>query len=137
MDGGGSEREGPLAAWGFATRRVDKPWGHELIWALSDVYCGKLLFIAKGHSLSLQYHRAKDESWLVQSGSARLELGSLDGSDRAEAVVGAGAAFRYRPGTVHRVTALEDTTILEVSTTELEDVVRLEDDYGRAGTSDP
>jgi mannose-6-phosphate isomerase len=137
MNTGGSEQEGPLAAWGFATRRVDKPWGHELIWALSEVYCGKLLFVAKGQSLSLQYHRAKDESWLVQSGSARIELGSLDGAERAEAVVGPGAAFRYRPGTVHLVTALEDTTILEVSTIELDDVVRLEDDYGRAGSSDP
>jgi len=137
MEGSGRDQAGPLAAWGFETRRVDKPWGHELIWALSDVYCGKLLFVAKGQSLSLQYHRAKDESWLVQSGSARIELGSIDSVDRAEAVVGPGTAFRYRPGTVHRITALEDTTILEVSTTELDDVVRLEDDYGRAGTSEP
>ena len=137
MQAGGADRADPLAAWGFQTRRVDKPWGHELIWALSDVYCGKLLFVTKGNSLSLQYHRAKDESWLVQSGSARIELGRIDGSGRVEAVVGPGAAFRYRPGTVHRVTALEDTTILEVSTTELADVVRLEDDYGRAGSADP
>jgi len=126
---------GPLAAWAFAPRRVEKPWGHELIWALSDVYAGKLLFVAKGQSLSRQYHVAKDESWLIQSGSARIELGAVDG-ESVSAVRGPGAAFRYRPGTVHRITALEDTTILEVSTTELDDVVRLEDAYGRAGTSD-
>jgi mannose-6-phosphate isomerase-like protein (cupin superfamily) len=132
----GTPPPGPLAAWGFETRRVDKPWGHELIWALSDVYCGKLLFVAKGQSLSLQYHREKDESWLIQAGSARIELGAIDDPALAEAVVGPGAAFRYRPGTVHRITALEDTTILEVSTPELGDVVRLADVYGREGTSE-
>jgi mannose-6-phosphate isomerase-like protein (cupin superfamily) len=136
MTDGGESEAGPLAAWSFTPRRVDKPWGHELIWALSDVYAGKLLFVAKGQSLSRQYHVAKDESWLIHSGSARIELGSVDGETVSSAVVGPGAAFRYRPGTVHRITALEDTTILEVSTTELDDVVRLEDDYGRAGTSD-
>jgi mannose-6-phosphate isomerase len=126
-----------LDAWGFEPRRVEKPWGHELIWALTDVYCGKLLFVRAGHSLSLQFHREKDESWLIQSGRVKLELG--DAGDRVlqEEVVGAGAAFRYRPGTVHRVTALEDTMILEVSTPQLDDVVRLEDRYGREGTSAP
>lgn len=128
---------GPLAPWAFASRRVEKPWGHELIWALSEAYCGKLLFVAKGHALSRQYHVAKDESWLIHSGSARLELSTLGDDAVSTAVVGPGATFRYRPGTVHRITALEDTTILEVSTTELDDVVRLEDDYGRSGTSDP
>jgi mannose-6-phosphate isomerase len=126
-----------LAAFRFETRRVDKPWGHELIWALSDAYCGKLLFVAKGQSLSLQYHREKDESWLVYSGRARLELGRVGEETRAEVVVVAGAAFRYRPGTVHRITAIDDTTILEVSTPQLDDVVRLADDYGREGTSAP
>ena len=126
-----------LDRWGFDVRRVDKPWGHELIWALTDVYCGKVLFVRAGHSLSLQFHRAKDESWLVQSGRAKLELGDAGETVLTEEVVGAGAAFHYAPGTVHRVTALEDTTILEVSTPELEDVVRLEDAYGREGTSAP
>jgi mannose-6-phosphate isomerase len=121
-------------AWAFEPRRVDKPWGHELIWALSDVYCGKLLFVKAGHSLSLQLHREKDESWLVHSGRARVELGAEGDASLVEDVVGAGAAFRFEPGTVHRVTALEDTTILEVSTPQLDDVVRLEDRYGRAGT---
>jgi mannose-6-phosphate isomerase-like protein (cupin superfamily) len=121
-----------LEPWEFEPRRVDKPWGHELIWALSDTYCGKLLFVKTGHSLSLQFHREKDESWLVHSGRAKVELGDAGESILNEAVVGPGAAFRFEPGTVHRVTALEDTTILEVSTPHLEDVVRLEDAYGRA-----
>jgi mannose-6-phosphate isomerase-like protein (cupin superfamily) len=120
--------------WLFEPRRVEKPWGHELIWALTDVYCGKLLFVKAGHSLSLQLHREKDESWLVQSGRARVELGEEGDAELAEDVVEAGASFHFSPGTVHRVTALEDTTILEVSTPELDDVVRLEDRYGRAGT---
>jgi mannose-6-phosphate isomerase len=96
-----------------------------------------VLFVEAGHSLSLQYHERKDESWYVQSGRARLELGSSGDAVLNEALVGPGEAFHYPPGTVHRVTALEDTTILEVSTPQLEDVVRLEDAYGREGTSEP
>ena len=121
-----------LDAWAFEQRRVEKPWGYELIWALSDDYCGKILFVRAGHSLSLQFHREKDESWLVQDGRAKVELGAVGDSVLKEEVVAPGAAYRFRPGTVHRVTALEDTTILEVSTPHLEDVVRLEDAYGRA-----
>ena len=123
-----------LDRWRFEVRMVEKPWGHELIWALTDVYCGKLLFVRAGAALSLQFHNEKDESWLVQSGRVRLELGQVGQAVLSEEVVSAGAAFRYQPGTVHRVTALEDTTILEVSTPHLDDVVRLEDAYGRAGT---
>jgi len=126
-----------LDRWGFDVRRVEKPWGHELIWALTDAYCGKVLFVRAGQALSLQFHREKDESWLVQSGRAKLELGDAGQAALAEEVVGPGYAFHYRPGTVHRVTALEDTTILEVSTPQLDDVVRLEDAYGREGTSAP
>ena len=100
-------------------------------------YVGKLLFVAAGQSLSLQFHREKDESWYVQSGRAKVELGEVGEAVLVEEVVTAGAAFRFEPGTVHRVTALEDTTILEVSTPHLDDVVRLEDSYGRAGTSEP
>ena len=125
---------GGLDRFIFEPRRVEKPWGHELIWALTDVYCGKVLFVKAGQALSLQFHREKDESWLVQSGKAKLELGGAGEAILAEEIVGAGACFRYRPGTVHRVTAIEDTTILEVSTPHLDDVVRLEDAYGRAGT---
>jgi mannose-6-phosphate isomerase-like protein (cupin superfamily) len=124
-----------LDQWAFEVKKVEKPWGHELIWALTDVYCGKLLFVKAGHSLSLQFHRKKDESWLVQSGRAKLELGEAGESILKEEVISAGAAFHYPPGTVHRVTAIEDTTILEVSTPQLDDVVRLEDAYGREGTS--
>ena len=120
--------------WTFDVRRVEKTWGHELIWALSETYCGKVLFVKAGCALSLQFHREKDESWLIQSGRAKLELGDAGQGALNEVVVAAGAAFRYRPGTVHRVTAIEDTTILEVSTPQLDDLVRLEDLYGREGT---
>jgi mannose-6-phosphate isomerase-like protein (cupin superfamily) len=113
-------------------KKVDKPWGHELIWALTGVYCGKVLFVKAGHSLSLQFHREKDESWLVQSGRAKLELSSAGDPVLKEEIVAPGAAFRFEPRTVHRVTAIEDTTILEVSTPQIDDIVRLEDDYGRA-----
>jgi mannose-6-phosphate isomerase-like protein (cupin superfamily) len=126
-----------LDRWGFPVRRVEKPWGHELIWALTDVYCGKVLFVQAGASLSLQFHKEKDESWYVQSGRAKLELGEVGQAVLDEEVIGPGAAFHYAPGTVHRITALEDTTILEVSTPHLDDVVRLEDHYGREGTSEP
>jgi mannose-6-phosphate isomerase len=116
----------------FEPRRVEKPWGYELIWALTDAYCGKLLYVRAGHSLSLQFHREKDEAWYIQSGRVKLELGLVGEGTLSEEVVSAGACFRYPPGTVHRVTALEDTMILEVSTPHLDDVVRLEDRYGRA-----
>jgi mannose-6-phosphate isomerase-like protein (cupin superfamily) len=124
-----------LDAWSFDPRRVEKPWGWELIWAHAEAYVGKILFVRAGHSLSLQYHVEKDESWYVQSGRARVELGRTGEAMLSEAVISRGDAFRFRPGTVHRVTALEDTTILEVSTPQLDDVVRLEDRYGREGTS--
>ena len=126
-----------LDAWAHEVRKVEKPWGYELIWALTDVYCGKVLFVKAGHSLSLQFHREKDESWLVQSGRARLELGSVGDAVLSQEVIGPGASFHFHPGTVHRVTAVEDTTILEVSTPQLDDVVRLEDRYGRQGTTEP
>jgi mannose-6-phosphate isomerase len=117
-------------------RRVEKPWGWELVWAEADAYVGKLLFVRAGQALSLQYHEVKDESWLVHEGRARLELGRV--GEELEAVeIAPGDAFRFRPGTVHRVTALEDTLVLEVSTPHLDDVVRLEDRYGREGTSRP
>ena len=120
----------------FSPRHVDKPWGWELIWAESEIYVGKLLLVRAGQSLSLQYHEVKDESWLVREGRATLELGEVDGPLESQEIT-AGDAFRYRPGTVHRVTAIEDTLIIEVSTPHLMDVVRLEDAYGREGTSAP
>ena len=128
---------GALAPWATETRRVEKPWGYELIWAVTDIYVGKVLFVKAGHSLSLQYHEQKDESWLIQSGRARIQLGAVGSDSLEDEEVGAGAAFHYVPGTVHRITAVEDTTILEVSTPHLDDVVRLADSYGREGTSAP
>jgi mannose-6-phosphate isomerase len=122
----------------FEPRRVDKPWGNELIFALTDDYCGKVLFVRSGQALSLQYHEVKDEAWYVQSGRATLELGTFGDEDSYHTVeIAAGDAFHFVPGTVHRVTAIEDLTVLEVSTPHLDDVVRLEDRYGREGTSAP
>jgi mannose-6-phosphate isomerase len=127
----GSPNLGGLDPFAVEVTKVDKPWGHELIWALTDDYCGKILFIKAGESMSLQFHRKKDESWLIHSGRAELEMAEAGKKVPALEVVGPGAAFRIQPGMVHRVKALEDTTILEVSTPQLDDVVRLEDKYGR------
>ena len=132
-----SPNYGSLDRFSFEARRVEKPWGWELIWAHADAYAGKILFVRAGESLSLQFHREKDESWYVESGRATLELGDAGQGVLNTEVVSTGACFRFRPGTVHRVTALEDTTILEVSTPQLDDVVRLEDRYGREGTAEP
>ena len=122
----------------FEPRKVEKPWGSELIFALTDDYCGKVLFVRAGQALSLQYHEVKDEGWYVQSGRAALELGTVgdESSDHTVEIV-SGDAFHFSPGTVHRVTAIEDLTVLEVSTPHPDDVVRLEDRYGREGTSAP
>lgn len=124
----------------FATEpeKVEKPWGHELVWAKTDRYAGKMLFVKAGQSLSLQFHKVKDEAWYVLSGRGELELGAPGERMLNREVVGPGAAFHFQPGTVHRLTAVEDTTILEVSTPQLDDVVRLEDRYGRteSGPSD-
>jgi mannose-6-phosphate isomerase len=117
-------------------KRVDKPWGYELLYATTELYCGKVIFIRSGEQLSLQFHKKKDETIFVQFGRMELEIGE-PGKPVDTEVVGPGRAFRLRPGTVHRMRALEDTTILEVSTPELDDVVRLEDRYGRADTTGP
>ena len=114
--------------------KVDKPWGHELIFAVTGSYAGKLLVVNAGESLSLQFHKVKDEAWYVLEGRAELELGAAGEGVLNTEVVAAGASFHFPPGTVHRLRAIEDTTIVEVSTPELDDVVRLEDRYGR--TSD-
>ena len=120
-----------MSAYRFEPRRIEKPWGWELLWAEAEAYVGKLLFVRAGHALSLQYHEVKDESWLVREGRAALELGEVDG-ELETFEIGPGDAFRYRPGTVHRITAIEDTLVLEVSTLHLDDVVRIDDRYGRA-----
>ncbi len=119
-------------------KRVEKPWGYEIWWALTDRYVGKILHVRKGESLSLQYHKVKEETIRVQSGRLLLETrppGQEGALRRIE--MEPGDVFHIPPGALHRMTGLEDCDILEVSTPELHDVVRLEDRYGRAGTSEP
>ena len=123
-----------LADFAFEPERIEKPWGYELVWARSDLYCGKLLFVRAGEQLSLQFHHEKDETIYVQQGRIEIELSAPGVRIPAAEVVGAGAAFRIRPGVIHRWRALEDSIVLEASTPHLDDVVRLEDRYGRAGT---
>ena len=117
-------------------RTVDKPWGNELIWAETDRYVGKLLFIKKGESLSLQYHEKKDETIMVLSGKIAFTH-FREGEKPQVTELGPKQPVHVTPYLRHRMTAIEDTHIVEVSTTELDDVVRLEDKYGRKGTSAP
>ncbi len=113
-------------------RRVEKPWGHEEIWAETERYVGKILHVRGGHRLSLQHHVVKDETIRVLSGCMVLELDDEAGR-LGSRILGPGDVARIRPGRRHRFAALEDTEVLEVSTPELDDVVRHEDDYGRRG----
>jgi mannose-6-phosphate isomerase len=110
---------------------VTKPWGHELIWAKTDRYVGKILHIRAGESLSLQYHQVKDETIMVLSGRLRFEH-FTDGEPPQLRELAPREPFHIPPGLRHRMIAVEDTDVLEVSTPELEDVVRLADRYGRA-----
>jgi mannose-6-phosphate isomerase len=112
--------------------RVDKPWGYELRWGITDRYAGKVLHVNKGEALSLQYHERKDEFQYVVKGAVDIELGGPDGGLTTHRMK-AGDTLHITPGTRHRLTAIEDTDIFEVSTSEVDDVVRLEDRYGRAG----
>ena len=114
--------------------RVDKPWGYELRWAINDRYLGKLIHVNRGHKLSLQYHEQKDESIFVQAGVLDLVLESADGELETHRLT-AGMSARVLPGRRHRFVAVEDVDLFEVSSPEIDDVVRLEDDYGRQGTS--
>jgi mannose-6-phosphate isomerase len=114
--------------------RVDKPWGYELRWAITDRYLGKILHVNRGEALSLQYHERKDECILIVKGAIEFEHGSDDhGLHKKRMEVG--DTVHITPGTRHRMTALEDTDIFEVSTPEIDDVVRLEDRYGRVPQS--
>jgi mannose-6-phosphate isomerase-like protein (cupin superfamily) len=126
----------PQAPGAFAPRRVDKPWGHELIWALTDRFCGKVIVIETGRRLSLQYHEAKDEAIYVSSGRLLLHLENDDGEMTAREL-GPGEAAHVAVGRRHRFEAIERVELVEVSTPELADVVRVEDDFGREGTSNP
>ena len=114
-------------------RRVDKPWGYEIVWAETDRYVGKILHITAGHKLSRQYHVKKDETFYVQAGEMDLELGEGDAVKTLR--MKAGESFHCTPRTVHRMVAVTDVDVLEASTPDLDDVVRLEDAYGREGTS--
>jgi mannose-6-phosphate isomerase len=119
-------------------RRVEKPWGYELWWARTERYVGKILHVRRGESLSLQYHNVKDETILLQSGRLLFETGTQGQEKELRRIeMKPGDVFHITPGTLHRMTGIEDCDILEVSTPELGDVVRLEDRYGRAGTSKP
>jgi mannose-6-phosphate isomerase len=125
------------ARWVQPVQRVDKPWGHEEVFALVEGrYCGKALHVTAGHALSLQYHERKDEVIAVQSGRATLEVGESE--DALETIeLEPGERVHLPAGVRHRITAVTDVVLLEASTTELDDVVRLEDRYGREGTSTP
>ncbi|HEX4305114.1 MAG TPA: cupin [Solirubrobacterales bacterium] len=111
-------------------RRVEKPWGYELWWAETPHYAGKILHVDAGRSLSLQVHREKDESSYLLSGRLRLTRGPSAG-ELTTVEIGPGFAWRNEPGLVHSIEALEDSDVIEVSTPELDDVVRLRDRYGR------
>ena len=113
---------------------VPKRWGWELWIYNGDQYCGKKLFIKQGESLSLQFHKLKDETIYVESGRIEFTIGAPGNAVPSTEVVGPGVAYHVTPGTVHRMHALEDSMLLEVSTPQLDDVVRLEDAYGRQGT---
>ena len=113
-------------------KKINKPWGHEIIWSHCNKFVGKILYINKGHKLSRQYHEEKEETILVLSGKLSLEIGIPD-EEFEKIILKKGESFHVTPGTVHRFCAeQEDVELAEVSTPELDDVVRLEDDYSRA-----
>ena len=125
------------ADWVSVVRRIEKPWGHEEIFAFVDgKFCGKAIHVRDGHALSLQYHVQKEETICVQSGRLRVDIG-LHEETLESFELEPGEAIHLRPGVRHRVTAIGDTVMLEASTTQLTDVVRLEDRYGRKGTNAP
>jgi mannose-6-phosphate isomerase-like protein (cupin superfamily) len=116
-------------------RTVPKPWGHELIFAENERYAGKILHIEPGHLLSLQYHERKDETFYVLNGEVNLTI-EKDGK-LSEIRLKQGSSYRIPPGVRHRMRADGPCDLIEVSSPELDDVVRIEDAYGRAGTTAP
>lgn len=110
-------------------QKLDKPWGYEIIFAHTKQYVGKILFVKAGHKLSLQYHKEKDETVFLKSGKIILEVHKDDSISMIK--MKPGASFHITPGTIHRIIAEEDSEVLEASTSQLNDVVRLKDDYGR------
>lgn len=119
----------------FTPRRVDKPWGFELIWAENELYVGKLLHVRAGEALSVQMHRVKDETLHLLSGSVRLWMGDSPEGLR-EVPFTSGDSFRVTAGTVHRIEAVTDADVLEASTPHLDDLVRFQDRYGRLDSGD-
>ena len=118
-------------------RYVEKPWGHEVIWAHTPLYVGKVLHINAGQALSVQYHEQKDETIYLLSGEMIYRVGEIAGGELKEISLKAGESFRNEPGTVHQMEAVTDCDVLEASTPHLDDVVRLKDRYGREGTKAP
>lgn len=113
-------------------KRIDKPWGYEILWAKTKDYVGKILFVKKGESLSLQYHNIKEETLYIETGECKIETGK--DADHLEALhFGPGGVFHVFPKRLHRIVAVTDCRLFEVSTPHLEDVVRLQDRYGRQG----
>ena len=128
-----AERGGDLIQ---QVRRVEKPWGYEDIFAETESYVGKVIFVRRGQRLSLQYHEIKDETMTLLSGVAELHTGD-SAHELKPILLSRSESVRLRPGVMHRLVALEDCEVLEVSTPHLEDVVRLSDDYGREDTTAP
>jgi mannose-6-phosphate isomerase-like protein (cupin superfamily) len=125
------QTQGGAASAGSLPRHVPKPWGHELWFAHTDRYAGKLLHVTAGHRLSLQYHERKDETSYLASGRMWLVQGATEDTI-SQREIGPGEAWRNEPGLIHTIEAIEDSVVFEVSTPELDDVVRLVDRYGRA-----
>lgn len=111
--------------------RIEKPWGHEVIWTHTDRYVGKMIVIRAGQRLSLQYHKKKDEAIYVVQGHLRLHLANSEGRIEIHDL-GPGESRRICVGRTHRFEAVSDVQLIEVSTPELDDVVRIDDDFGRA-----
>ena len=115
--------------------RVDKPWGYEIIWAHTDSYAGKILHINAGHALSVQYHEVKDETVYLLAGEIAYRV--WENGRPTDIGLKVGQAYRITPHTIHQMEAITDCDVLEASTPHLDDVVRLQDRYGREGTSAP
>lgn len=112
-------------------QKTEKPWGYELLWAHTKDYVAKILFIRRGESLSLQYHREKEETLYLETGECLFEAGP-EPSKLEKKTLKPGDVFHFPPGFIHRMTALTDCRLFEVSTPQLSDVVRLKDNYGRS-----
>ncbi|HJQ12970.1 MAG TPA: cupin domain-containing protein [Gemmatimonadaceae bacterium] len=132
-----SSRPVPKGGGRVDIRHVPKPWGHETIWATTERYVGKILHINAGHELSVQYHNRKDETVFLLAGEIIYRVGKDGGEVLEDVRLKRGESFRITPGTIHQMVAVTDCDVLEVSTPELDDVVRLSDKYGREGTSTP